>query len=83
MACFKCFYNSRTRKISKKITQKTFADYVAFQNQVQKQQKLAIKLLEDIFIQKDNLKKIEFYVLNNSFHGRTLATIFASNRKKT
>ena len=39
-------------------------------------------MLEDIFIQKVNPKKNRVLCINNSFHGRTLATIFASNSKK-
>ena len=39
-------------------------------------------MLEDIFTQKANLKKNRVLCINNSFHGRTLATIFASNSKK-
>ena len=50
-------------RLAKRLTQKTFADYVIFQNSVvQKQRKQQLKLQEDIFIQLDNLKKIEFFV---------------------
>ena len=38
-------------------------------------------MLEGIFIQKDK-KENRILCINNSFHGRTLATIFASNSKK-
>ena len=37
---------------------------------------------EDIFILKDSQKKNRILCINKSFHGRTLATIFASNSKK-
>ena len=39
-------------------------------------------MLEDTFIQKDSQKKNRILCINNSFHGRTLATIFATNNKK-
>jgi acetylornithine/N-succinyldiaminopimelate aminotransferase len=38
-------------KLAKRLTKKTFADYVIFKIVEQKQQKLQLKLLEDIFIQ--------------------------------
>ena len=39
-------------------------------------------MLEDIFFQKASQKN-RVLCINNSFHGRTLATIFASNNKKS
>ena len=82
MACFKCFYNSRARKISKKTYTKSFADFVAFQNSGAEATELAIKVARRYFYSKGQPKKNRILCLNNSFHGRTLATIFASNRKK-
>ena len=38
-----------------------------FKTVVQKQQRQQLKLLEDIFIQLENQKKIEFYVLKIVF----------------
>ena len=53
-----------------------------FKIQEQKQQKQQLNLQEDIFILKVKPKKNRILCINNSFHGRTLATIFASNSKK-
>ena len=39
-------------------------------------------LQEDIFIPKVNQKKNRVLCIKNSFHGRTLATIFAGNNSK-
>ena len=41
-------------KLAKKICQKTFADYVMFQNSGAEATEAAIKLLDDIFIQSAN-----------------------------
>ena len=38
-------------KLAKRLTEKTFADCVIFQNSGEKQQRLQLRLLEDIFIQ--------------------------------
>ena len=58
---------------------KTFADYVIFQNSGAEALRLPLKL-KDASIQLENKKKN--FVIKNSFHGRTLATIFASGSKK-
>ena len=50
-------------RLAKRLAQKTFADYVTFQNSGAEATEAAINLLEDIFIQKVNQEKIEFYVL--------------------
>ena len=47
-------------RLAKKLCQKTFADYVMFQNSGAEATEAAIKLLEDIFILLENLIKIEF-----------------------
>ena len=50
-------------KLAKKLTKNTFADFVMFQNSGTEATEAAIKVAEDIFIQKENHKKIEFSVL--------------------
>ena len=69
-------------RLAKRLTQKSFADYVAFQNSGAEATELAIKLARRYFYSKGQPKKNRILCLNNSFHGRTLATIFASNSKK-
>ena len=69
-------------RLAKRITQKTFADYVFFQNSGAEATEAAIKFARRYFYSKGQSKKNRVLCINNSFHGRTLATIFASNSKK-
>ena len=69
-------------KLAKKLKQKTFADYVSFQNSGAEATEAAIKFARRYFYSKGQSKKNRVLCINNSFHGRTLATIFASNSKK-
>ena len=67
-------------KLAKKLCTKSFADFVMFQNSGAEATEAAIKVARRYFYSIVNQIKIEFYVLN-SFHGRTLAAIFASGSK--
>ncbi len=69
-------------KLAKRLTKNTFANYVAFQNSGAEATELAIKIARKYFHSKGKIKKNRILCINNSFHGRTLATIFASNNKK-
>jgi acetylornithine/N-succinyldiaminopimelate aminotransferase len=69
-------------KLAKKLTGNTFADYVAFQNSGAEATELAIKVAKRYFYSKGQPEKNRILCLNNSFHGRTLATIYAGNSKK-
>jgi len=69
-------------RLAKRLTQNSFADYVAFQNSGAEATELAIKTARRYFFSKGQSRKNRILCLNNSFHGRTLATIFASNSKK-
>ncbi len=69
-------------KLAKRLKQKTFADYVSFQNSGAEATEAAIKVARRYFYSKGQSKKNRILCINNSFHGRTLATIFASNNKK-
>jgi len=69
-------------RLAKRLTKISFADYVSFQNSGAEATELAIKVAKKYFYSKGQLKKNRILCLNNSFHGRTLATIFASNSKK-
>ena len=69
-------------KLAKRLKQRTFADYVAFQNSGAEATELAIKIARKYFYSKGQPNKNRILCINNSFHGRTLATIFASNSKK-
>tara|TARA_A100001011_G_scaffold205112_1_gene213303 strand:+ start:1440 stop:2606 length:1167 start_codon:yes stop_codon:yes gene_type:complete len=69
-------------KLAKRLKQKTFADYVFFQNSGAEATEAAIKFARRYFYSKGQSKKNRILCINNSFHGRTLATIFATNNKK-
>ena len=69
-------------KLAKRLKQKTFADYVFFQNSGAEATEAAIKFARRYFYSKGQSKKNRVLCINNSFHGRTLATIFAGNNKK-
>ena len=69
-------------RLAKRLTQKTFADYVAFQNSGAEATEAAIKFARRYFYSRGKPRKNRILCVNNSFHGRTLATIFASNSKK-
>ncbi len=69
-------------RLAKRLKQKTFADYVFFQNSGAEATEAAIKFARRYFYSKGQTRKNRILCINNSFHGRTLATIFASNSKK-
>ena len=69
-------------KLAKKLTQKTFADFVMFQNSGTEATEAAIKVARRYFYSIGKPKKNRILCIKNSFHGRTLAAIFASGSKK-
>ena len=69
-------------KLAKKLTQKTFADYVIFQNSGTEATEAAIKVARRYFHSKGKPNKNRILCVKNSFHGRTLAAIYASGSKK-
>tara|TARA_X000001036_G_scaffold189106_1_gene178324 strand:+ start:122 stop:1288 length:1167 start_codon:yes stop_codon:yes gene_type:complete len=69
-------------RLAKRLTQKSFADFVAFQNSGAEATEAAIKFARRYFYSKGQPRKNRVLCINNSFHGRTIATIFASNSKK-
>jgi len=68
-------------KLAKKLTQKTFADYVMFQNSGAEATEAAIKVARKYFYSIGQPKKNRILCIKNSFHGRTIAAIFASGSK--
>ncbi len=69
-------------KLAKKIVQKTFADYVMFQNSGAEATEAAIKVARRYFYSIGKPNKNRVLCIKNSFHGRTIAAIFASGSKK-
>ena len=69
-------------KLAKKICQKTFADYVMFQNSGAEATEASIKVARRYFYSIGKPHKNRILCVRNSFHGRTIASIFASGSKK-
>jgi len=69
-------------KLAKRLTQKTFADHVIFQNSGTEATEAAIKIARRYFYSIGKTKKNQILCVKNSFHGRTIAAIFASGSKK-
>ena len=69
-------------KLAKKLTKKTFADSVIFQNSGAEATEAAIKVARRYFYSLGNSKKNRILCVKNSFHGRTIATINASGSRK-
>ena len=69
-------------KLAKKIVQKTFADYVLFQNSGAEATEAAIKVARRYFYSVGKPNKNRILCIKNSFHGRTIAAIYASGSKK-
>jgi len=69
-------------KLAQRLTKKTFADYVIFQNSGAEATEAAIKVARRYFYTIGKPKKNRILCVKNSFHGRTLATIYASGSKK-
>ncbi|MDC3089903.1 aspartate aminotransferase family protein [Candidatus Pelagibacter sp.] len=69
-------------KLAKKLCQKTFADYVIFQNSGAEATEAAIKIARRYFYSIGKPNKTRILCVKNSFHGRTIAAIFASGSKK-
>ena len=69
-------------KLAKKIAKRTFADYVMFQNSGAEATEAAIKVARRYFYSIGKLQKNRIICIKNSFHGRTIAAIYASGSKK-
>ena len=68
--------------LAQKLARKTFADYVMFQNSGTEATEAAIKVARRYFYSNGKPNKNRILCIKNSFHGRTLAAIFASGSKK-
>ncbi len=69
-------------KLAKKLCTKTFADFVMFQNSGAEATEASIKAARRYFYSIGKPNKNRILCIKNSFHGRTLAAIFASGSKK-
>ena len=69
-------------ELARKLAKKTFADYVMFQNSGTEATEAAIKVARRYFYSIGKPHKNRIICVKNSFHGRTLAAIYASGSKK-
>ena len=69
-------------KLAKRLAKKTFADFIIFQNSGAEATEAAIKVARRYFYLIGQPSKNRILCVKNSFHGRTLATIYASGSKK-
>ena len=69
-------------RLAKRLTNKTFAENVIFQNSGAEATEAAIKVARRYFYVKGKPKKNKILCIKNSFHGRTIAAIYASGSKK-
>ena len=69
-------------KLAQKLCKKTFADCVMFQNSGAEATEAAIKVARRYFYSIGKKNKNVILCVKNSFHGRTLAAIYASGSKK-
>ena len=69
-------------RLAKRLVQKTFAENIIFQNSGAEATEAAIKIARRYFYSKGKPEKNRILCIKNSFHGRTLATIYASGSKK-
>ena len=69
-------------ELAKKLVKNTFADFVMFQNSGAEATEAAIKAARKYFYSIGKPKKNRILCVKNSFHGRTIAAIYASGNKK-
>ena len=68
--------------LAKRLTKKTFADSIIFQNSGAEAIEASIKVARRYFYSIGQIKKNRILCIKNSFHGRTIAAINASGSKK-
>ena len=68
--------------LAKKLAKKTFSDFVIFQNSGAEATEAAIKAARRYFFSIGKPNKNRILCIKNSFHGRTIAAIYASGSKK-
>ena len=76
------FQIPEAERLAKMLTQKTFADKVIFQNSGAEATEAAIKIARKYFFSNGKPNKNRILCIKNSFHGRTIAAIYASGSKK-
>ncbi|MDC0059597.1 aspartate aminotransferase family protein [Pelagibacteraceae bacterium] len=69
-------------KLAKRLTDNTFADFVCFQNSGTEATEASIKIARKYFHKIGKPEKNRIITTKGSFHGRTLAALFAANNPK-
>ena len=67
-------------KLAKRLTENTFADFVCFQNSGTEATEASIKIARKYFHKIGKPEKNRIITMKGSFHGRTLAALFAANK---
>ena len=76
------FQIPEAERLAKMLTEKTFADKVIFQNSGAEATETAIKIARKYFFSLGKKNKNRILCIKNSFHGRTIAAIYASGSVK-
>jgi len=69
-------------RLAKRLTENTFADFVCFQNSGTEATEASIKIARKYFHKIGKPEKNRIITVKGSFHGRTLAALFAANNPK-
>ena len=69
-------------RLAKRLTDNTFADFVCFQNSGTEATEASIKIARKYFHKIGKPEKNRIITFEKSFHGRTLAALFAANNPK-
>ena len=69
-------------RLAKRLTDNTFADFVCFQNSGTEATEASIKIARKYFHKIGKPEKNRVITFKGSFHGRTLAALFAANNPK-
>jgi acetylornithine/N-succinyldiaminopimelate aminotransferase len=80
--CSNLYYIEPQAKLAKVLVENSCADKIFFSNSGAEANEGAIKLARIFFYKKGMPEKYEIITLNNSFHGRTLATVAATAQPK-
>jgi len=80
--CSSLYYIESQAKLAKVLVENSCADKVFFANSGAEANEGALKLARIYYKKKGKLEKFEIITLENSFHGRTLATIAATGQDK-
>ncbi|MDD9304744.1 MAG: aspartate aminotransferase family protein [Desulfobacter sp.] len=76
------FYTQPQAQLAQALVEKSFADRVFFANSGAEANEAAIKLARRYFYQKGDKNRFRIITMNQSFHGRTMATLSATGQDK-